>query len=99
MKKTFTLKGWTVEDVSRITRGADPAQMTRYRVTGFGRSILIEEFFNDYFLTNERGERGGPFQQDLLDKHLVRQGFPTTKQIEAKLSMITSGDDPYFGGA
>jgi hypothetical protein len=73
--------------------------MTRYRVTGFGRSILIEEFFNDYFLTNERGERGGPFQQDLLDKHLVRRGFPTTKQIESKLSMITSGDDPYFGGA
>lgn len=75
---------WDINDLSYITKGADPTQSQVYVLRGKNRTIKIMEFFNDWYIwdESEHGGRWGPFTEKQIDQLLGELGAPSIKRIE-----------------
>ena len=105
MKKKATLGGWTVENASRLSRGADPTWITRFiltRISRFTQYVEVQEFHNSFTVGIEERRINGLTCRE-ADSFLAWVGAPTFDAIwqlmegvtEAEMDvMIAEGDDP-----
>lgn len=82
MIKEIKIGNYIIWDMSYVTKGADPTEVTVYHLSKFEeKSIFVEEFFGDWKITT--GLYSEVFQnRSEADTILQGLGAPTTKIIQ-----------------
>jgi hypothetical protein len=95
------ISGWSVEDISFVTRGADPTHYQRYILRKGNKTYKVEEFFGDYYVSTDLKSKGrGPYTSKQADQLLRQVGAPTTDQIERsgkRYESINEANEPVPG--